>query len=143
MISAARLAANRQNARASTGPRSEAGKAKSARNARRHGLAGPIESDPAFSGRIPHYAAILAEGRPVEEVWPLAQAYVEVERVRQTKLALLKGLAAVLEEAAADLPPALGRTFVFGRALKPLRSLERYERAAYRRLFREMRAWVA
>ena len=38
MTSEAQIAANRENAKSSTGPKTEAGKAASARNARRHGL---------------------------------------------------------------------------------------------------------
>ena len=38
MTSARKLEANRRNARASTGPRTAAGKARAAQNARRHGL---------------------------------------------------------------------------------------------------------
>lgn len=38
MSSEAKIRANRHNARRSTGPRSEGGKARSARNARRHGV---------------------------------------------------------------------------------------------------------
>ena len=42
MTSAAQHEANRSNARASTGPRTTAGRAISARNARRHGLNLPV-----------------------------------------------------------------------------------------------------
>src|SRR5882757_1874411 len=45
-------AANRRNARASTGPKTAAGKARVARNARRHGLNVPIAADPALAREV-------------------------------------------------------------------------------------------
>jgi len=47
MTSERKIAANRNNAKKSTGPRTEAGRATSRQNARRHGLATGIGSDPA------------------------------------------------------------------------------------------------
>jgi hypothetical protein len=47
-VSARKRAANRRNARRSTGPRTTAGKARSARNGRRHGLTLPISAEPAW-----------------------------------------------------------------------------------------------
>src|SRR5215207_3333933 len=46
MTSHQKIKANAQNARLSTGPRTERGKQCSSRNARRHGLAAPIWHDP-------------------------------------------------------------------------------------------------
>ena len=46
MTSQRKIEANRKNARASTGPKSKEGRERSARNARRHGLAVPIWGDP-------------------------------------------------------------------------------------------------
>ena len=52
MSAARRREANRANARASTGPKTRAGKARSAGNARRHGLSLPALRDPALSHEI-------------------------------------------------------------------------------------------
>ena len=52
MTSPAKIAANRRNARRSTGPRSTAGKARARRNAFRHGLATPASVDHVATDRI-------------------------------------------------------------------------------------------
>lgn len=75
MISDARLAANRRNARHSTGPRTAEGKATSRLNAARHGLdaASPViprlDEDPAAWDT--HLAATLAHLRQLQD--PAAQ----------------------------------------------------------------------
>src|SRR5271169_148371 len=63
MTSERKIAANRKNARKSTGPRSNAGRAASRHNARRHGLATGIGSDPALRDDIEILAKLLAGGR--------------------------------------------------------------------------------
>ena len=60
MTSARKIAANRRNALASTGPRTAAGKARVAQNARRHGLTLPACCDPAWSDEIKALARSIA-----------------------------------------------------------------------------------
>jgi enoyl-CoA hydratase/carnithine racemase len=86
MISQRKLQANRANAGASTGPKSAAGKRRSARNARRHGLAVPVWSDVKLAAKAeqlasaiagPHApAALLALARPI------AEAQIDLARAR-------------------------------------------------------------
>jgi branched-chain amino acid transport system substrate-binding protein len=57
---ARRREANRANARASTGPKTRAGKARSAGNARRHGLSLPALEDPALAHEIVALARMIA-----------------------------------------------------------------------------------
>jgi hypothetical protein len=68
MISERKFEANRQNARASTGPRSEEAKQRSARNARRHGLAIPIGADPELAARAAKLARRIAGPHPGDEI---------------------------------------------------------------------------
>jgi hypothetical protein len=49
VTSAHKTRTNRANARASTGPRTAEGRARSTRNARRHGLSLPVLAHPIFS----------------------------------------------------------------------------------------------
>src|SRR5213593_1743592 len=67
-VSAAKRAANRRNARRSTGPRTAAGKARAARNTRRHGLTVSPRDDLAFMRAAAALAhAILQMGTDPEK----------------------------------------------------------------------------
>ena len=85
MVSARKLAANRANARLSTGPRTAAGKAHSARNAVRHGLcvsrARDLEILRAIE-RIGSAVAGEATGEERELAYRVALAQVELDRNR-------------------------------------------------------------
>jgi hypothetical protein len=89
MTSSRKIEANRRNAKANTGPRSDAGKARSANNARRHGLAVPISSDVQLSAEAEHLANLIAgEGATPEllaRARQIADAQIELRRVRQAR----------------------------------------------------------
>jgi hypothetical protein len=89
MISAARLAANRANAQKSTGPRTRAGKLRSAQNARRHGLFGRPEPD--SEQRIAELARAITKSQPRLRALAtqVAEAQYTLDRVRKTRLDLL------------------------------------------------------
>src|SRR5262245_35747297 len=94
------VAANRRNAQRSTGPRTAAAKARTARNARRHGLAIPLARDPAACVESERLAAALV-GRSVtparlEQARVAAEAELELRRVRAYRKALLDRKAAEL-----------------------------------------------
>ena len=65
MASEKQIAANRANAKRSTGPKTLVGKMASSRNAYRHGLSEPLRPDPATSARIDAVARALAN-KPVK-----------------------------------------------------------------------------
>lgn len=94
MTSARKVAANRTNARASTGPKSAAGKRRSAMNARRHGLSIPVLLDPAWSSAVRALAREIAgndaSSEQQEHACRIAAAQIDVLRVRQARLDLIK-----------------------------------------------------
>src|SRR5262249_4325764 len=95
VTSAARQEANRANALASTGPRTSAGKAISARNARRHGLNLPALQDPALAEEIAALAREIAgpdaSARRFELACRIAAAQIDVIRVRRARHELFSG----------------------------------------------------
>src|SRR5688572_1535334 len=90
--SARKAEANRRNARASTGPRTVAGKARAAQNARRHGLNLPARYDPSRSGEIDALARVIAGADAgadrLELASRIAAAQIDVERSRRARLDL-------------------------------------------------------
>jgi len=92
-ISARKLRANRANARASTGPRTAAGKTSAAGNARRHGLSLPVLADPSRAAEVEALAQELAREGASPELQELAariaEAQIELVRVRRARHDLL------------------------------------------------------
>lgn len=91
MTSPQQSAANRANAQKSTGPRSQAGKARSARNALKHGLAAPVALDSAIAGHIMSLArSVVGDQADDSPMWIYAQQIAEAEldlaRIRQARV---------------------------------------------------------
>ena len=138
-----RAVANRANARLSTGPRTAQGKAASAANATRHGLAAAPRADPARQRRLADLAHALAGPAPsvlvLEHAFAAAAAELALRDVEDAERALLAPLVqggaggggqggALDGEAWAAAAPALGR-------------LTRYQRRAFsaqRKAFRAL-----
>ena len=119
MASDKQIAANRANAKKSTGPEPPAGRAKSSRNAYRHGLSVPMQPDPQAVEAV----ALAIAGETAGEVElhaarALAGAQFELKRIRATRLAAL--------------PTDLDRV-LDPRALSGLCGFDRYERLALSR----------
>jgi hypothetical protein len=113
MTSPRRRYANRLNARASTGPRTAAGKARAAQNARKHGLRVPALHDPEKTRNIAELARKLAgptaDSQRFEAACRLVAAQIDILDIREARLPLL---ARALEDRA---------------AIKSLATLDRYE----------------
>jgi hypothetical protein len=131
MTSGRKIAANRKNAKKSTGPRSAAGRATSRHNARRHGLATGIGSDPAFRDDIEILAKLLAGGRENigEFAREAAEAHLDLTRIRRIRAGLYARMRFVDADSTEDLM-ALAEQFA---------RLERYERRAFSRRKRALR----
>ena len=94
MASERQIAANRRNARKSNGPRSGAGRKRASRNAYRHGLTLSITSTAAFSKQLDRLASKIAGSTDdpivLERARAIAQAELELARVRRAKVALIE-----------------------------------------------------
>jgi hypothetical protein len=94
MTSAKKIAANRENARKSTGPRTERGKSQVRRNALRHGLAQMMLPASPVSAQIERIArAIAGKGAPsllYEHALMIAESQVMVLRVRAARGAVVE-----------------------------------------------------
>lgn len=97
MISGRRVSANQRNAKLSTGPRTQAGKARSAKNALGHGLSIPITRDPIGRLHVEHLARILSGPsnnlRSYEHAYMLAESCLELRRIRAAQSEVLAALA--------------------------------------------------
>src|SRR6476661_9796139 len=145
MTSPAKIAANRRNARRSTGPRSAAGKARARRNAFRHGLTTPASLDHVAMDRIDNLVDALTIHVHSQLQFQLAtvaaEAQAEIERVRQTKVNLVNRASAQLREEGAGLLSAGERAaLAFAGKTEILMACERYERRAISRRNRALRA---
>ena len=93
MTSERKIRANRANARSSTGPKTAEGRARSIRNARRHGLSLPVLSDPVSSQEVEELACEIAGPTTNAEIHEracrIAEAQIDLRRVRHARHAFL------------------------------------------------------
>lgn len=134
MPSDRKIDANRQNAKNSTGPRSEEGRRKIRRNAFRHGLAIDVAFDPYFHRAIEAMAKTIvstcAQGTTIAFARHLAEAEVDLIRIRKVRTALFNAHYEKLDVQPHDYIELDGN----------LAKLERYERRAFSRRKRALRA---
>ena len=154
MASDRQLAANRRNARRSTGPRSRGGKKRAGRNAYRHGLSLSISSIANCATEVDRLAHKITRDTDHEIILERARAVAEAEldlaRVRRAKIALMERVQAFgalasplpeVVECSAAMPthePQRSAEAV-RRALPELLKLDRYERRAASRRDRAVR----
>jgi hypothetical protein len=144
MTSERKIRANRANARASIGPKTALGRARSARNSLRHGLSRPVYSDPVWSPEVETLAREIAEPDANTEIQGLArrvaEAQIGLRRVRNARHQLLSRalsnphyesradtrekmrlIASVLRPNAPDMPIAAVERFVTSMPEGPLK----------------------
>ena len=154
MTTARKARANQQNARASTGPKSATGKARSSANARRHHLAVPIWSDPVLTANVVALAKHIAGVHPTPQVMAHAQqvadAQIEVVRVRRWRLDLMhQRLSPLLVEnldacdLRRDVEVSLKKALIVSDLTPQLQLLDRYERRAVSRRNRAIESLTA
>jgi hypothetical protein len=165
MASERQIAANRRNARTSTGPRSSVGKNRASHNSYRHGLTARPVSSANLAKAIEKLARKIAADSTnaviLEHARTAAQAEFDLARIRQAKVAVIERMLA-----SADGVPPAGRIVSIGaearlpsqeperlaevvqREVPELIKLERYERRtsavrdrAIRALFHKVQAF--
>jgi hypothetical protein len=118
------MAANRRNAKKSTGPKTEGGKKRAGRNAFRHGLAARVTLGDAFSNQLEELArSIAGEANSAIRLAcarTVAEATLDVARVRRAKVALIEQVARLgyIDSAEAWSKPSR----LTGRSSKPIES---------------------
>ena len=99
MATQRQIAANRRNARKSTGPRSNAAKKRSSRNAYRHGLTSSLPSSAAIAEWLDKFAHKIAGDSKnaivLEQARAAAQAEFDLARIRHVKVALIQRVSAL------------------------------------------------
>jgi hypothetical protein len=93
MATERQIAANRQNARKSTGPRSRAGRGRASRNAYRHGLSYGVAGAAEFGKHVEAWAQKIA-GRGADAVTleiarSIARAELDLVQIRRAKVAVI------------------------------------------------------
>jgi|SRR5450631_1167857 hypothetical protein len=92
MASDRQLAANRRNAKKSTGPVSVSGKRRSRENALRHGLAIDVDRDPLLRADVDRMAQILSRAREESSISLTTQdgaaAKIDLLRIRKIRASI-------------------------------------------------------
>jgi hypothetical protein len=114
LTSERKRSANLANSRASTGPKSRLGRARSARNALRHGLNVPVELDATVFENVEALARELVKGSSNPENDDLArrvaEAQIELARVRCVRWRLLASSFKDLSQTDTPTRTTVGRT---------------------------------
>jgi hypothetical protein len=129
--------ANRGNAASSTGPRTQPGKARASRNARRHGFSVSVFSDPRLSKEVEDLTRLIVgeTSRPelLEMARRFAEAQIDLDRIRKARHhALLCALDEGADNARSEnaLPEV---ELILRERLRQFKSFDRYERRALSR----------
>jgi hypothetical protein len=129
MITEKKIIANRANAKASTGPRTQLGKARVGQNARRHGLSLPSLTNPAQSAAIERLALAIvgktADRNAIDIAQKIAEAQMDLVRIREVRRMICAQTFPISDVADGGIAET-ART-------KMLIATDRYERRAFSR----------
>jgi hypothetical protein len=137
LASEKKIRANRNNARASTGPRTASGKVKASRNAKKHGLSLSVLVDPSFLTKLYDLGKEIAGENPSAELMEpacrIAAAQLDLVKIRQVRNVLLAEAAAILLREGSTERPRAKPPHVFDEIVRQLIPLDRYELRALSR----------
>ncbi len=137
MVSERKLDANRNNARASTGPRTSSGKARASLNSKKHGLSLPVLLDPSFRGQLYDLGRAIVgkngHAELMEAACRIAAAQLDLARIRKLRDILLAEAAALLLGDEFKEDPNADPPHVIDEVVRQLVPLDRYERRALSR----------
>jgi hypothetical protein len=131
------IAANRRNGSLGRGPKTSAGKARSSRNALKHGLSIPVNRHKTLRRQIEVLARILAQSEAeivFGQARALAEAELELARARAASEAVLARTGVTAKW---NGGPEEGAALIH--VLPELQRLERYERRAFSKRRRALR----
>ncbi len=136
--------ANRSNAKASTGPRTRAGKARSGQNARKHGLSA-AGLNPEGDAEVARLVELIIGEHGGDDVTrdaarSLAEAQVQVRSVRAYKVALLRN--SVFSRGSDGGSGRDPSSENLPNVIQILEGLERYERRAFSRRKLALRRFI-
>jgi hypothetical protein len=115
MATERQIAANRANAKKSTGPKTAAGKIRCSRNAFRHGLSRPMLEDAVMLTKIEAIAHAIVDNAGGEHQQAFARSQLDLQRIRDVRTCLFTDAANGTSDVC---------------ALRRLVALDRYERLA-------------
>jgi len=145
MATERQIAANRANARNSTGPKSRAGKARASGNSRQHGLAArPMLDQEQFEAvrKLAHEIVDSLSGQiDLAQAMAIAEAELDLKRARAVSNALLSSLPG--DESSLDscaIPTTCSNDFAL--EVAQLKRVERYVRRLQAKRDGLVRSWI-
>ncbi len=137
MASEKKIQANRENARASTGPRTASGKAKASCNSTKHGLSLSVQADPSLLAELHDLgrkiAGEIAHVELMEPARRIAAAQLELERIRTVRDVLFSEATKILHSDNFTSFSCINHRGAIEDVMRQMVPLDRYERRALSR----------
>ena len=137
MASDKKIQANRNNARASTGPRTASGKAMASCNSKKHGLSLSVRADPSLVAAVHDLGKAItgeiAHVELMETARRIATAQLELERIRTVRDVLFSEATKILHSDNFTVFSRTNTRAAIEDVIRQMAPLDRYERRALSR----------